>query len=131
MTCVQPSFTPLTFEPILDKDKNSILTTVSDSLCAGGSMARPADTISCNDNIDCPVRWRGLPWGEVPCYFFSPTVINRHACITSKTIMKLPYPREKGPMGGVPYFGPRLHGDARWANIRSITVVVNDKRVPR
>ena len=77
MTCVQPSFTPLTFELILDKDKNSILTTVSDSLCASGSMARPADTISCNDDIDCPVRWRGLPWGEVYTllFFFLPLLL--------------------------------------------------------
>ena len=43
-------------------------------------------------------------------------------------IIILPYPLERGPMGGAPDIGPRLGG---WADIRGISIAFTRERAPR
>ena len=45
----------------------------------------------------------------------------------TKPYMIIPYPRERGPIGGAPYIGARLGG----ADIRGISIAFIRERAPR
>ena len=67
VTCIQAEFDPnsMTFEVIMDDDNNFNYTLVNDTLCMEENIPRPAETIPCNDHIDCPFRYKVGDWSEV------------------------------------------------------------------